>query len=106
MTERVDRRLSRILSLNDLHEAGRAHLPHSLFEYVAGASESGTSLNWNREAFARLGFRPKVMRDVSVRNTDADLLGSTWSAPFGVAPMGLAALMAYRGDVALASAAH
>ena len=48
---------------------------------------------------------PNVLRGVDGRSTACALLGESYAAPFGVAPMGLSALMARDGDVALARAA-
>src|SRR6185503_20146127 len=60
----------------------------------------------NREAFRDWDFVPRVLAGVKHRKTDARLLGHTYSAPFGVAPIGIAALYAYRGDLVLARAAR
>ena len=48
---------------------------------------------------------PRVLVDVSKRSTAATLFGRTYAAPFGIAPMGLCAMTAYRGDIVLARAA-
>jgi L-lactate dehydrogenase (cytochrome) len=55
--------------------------------------------------FSELGFAPRVLTDVSKRSQTITLLGHSYAAPFGVAPMGLSALVAYRGDLVLARAA-
>jgi L-lactate dehydrogenase (cytochrome) len=46
------------------------------------------------------------MRDVSIRSQRISLFGKTYSSPFGIAPVGISALSAYRGDVVLALAAQ
>jgi L-lactate dehydrogenase (cytochrome) len=43
---------------------------------------------------------------VSGRTQSQSLFGRTYASPFGIAPMGLAALSAYRGDIVLAQGAH
>ena len=48
---------------------------------------------------------PRVLVDISQRHTGVKLFGRRYAAPFGIAPMGLAALSAYRGDLVLAQAA-
>ena len=48
---------------------------------------------------------PRVFVDISKRDAGVELFGKRYDAPFGIAPMGLAALYAYRGDVVLAQAA-
>jgi L-lactate dehydrogenase (cytochrome) len=102
---RLSRRLRRILSLEDLEPAARAFLPRPVFEFVSGGVESNASRADNRAAFAELGFVPRVLTDVSRRSQATSLFGRTYAAPFGLAPMGMSALAAYRGDLVLARAA-
>ena len=102
---RLARRLRRILSLEDLEPAAQAFLPRPVFEFVSGGVESNASRADNRAAFAELGFVPRVLTDVSRRSQATSLFGRTYAAPFGLAPMGMSALAAYRGDLVLARAA-
>ena len=97
--------LDRLYSLDDFEEAARRHLPRPVFGYVNGAAETNQSLRDNREAFAEWGFVPGVLIDVSRRDPSVELFGRRYAWPFGIAPMGIAALWAYRGDLVLASAA-
>lgn len=100
------RRLRPILSLEDFEPAARRLLPRPVFGYVAGGCETDASLAGNRSAFADYGFVPRVLRGVAGRSQATTLWGRTWASPFGIAPMGMCALAAYRGDVALAQAAR
>jgi L-lactate dehydrogenase (cytochrome) len=102
----LPRKLRGILSLDDFEPAARKHLPRPIFGYVAEAVEDGASLADNRAAFAELGFVPRVMTSVVKRTTQATLFGHAYSVPFGIAPMGICALTAYRGDLVLAAAAQ
>ena len=101
----MSRRLRSILSLEDFEHAARRHLPRPVFAYVCGAVEDSASLRDNRAAFDELGFVPRVLVDASKRSTATRLFGREYAAPFGVAPMGVCALSAYRGDLVLARAA-
>jgi L-lactate dehydrogenase (cytochrome) len=98
-------RLKNVLSLEDFELQARRHLPRPLFGYIAGAAETNASLRMNAEAFSRYAFRPRVLLDVSGRSTATELFGKSYDAPFGIAPMGISALMAYRGDLVLAKGA-
>lgn len=98
-------RLRRILALADFERAARRHLPRPIFGYVAGAAETNASLDDNRGVFAEFGFVPRVLTDVSRRSQATTLFGHDYAAPFGIAPMGTSALVAYRGDLVLARAA-
>ena len=101
----MSRHLRTILSLEDFEHAARRHLPRPVFAYVSGGVETDASLRDNRAAFDELGFIPRVLIDVSKRSTAATLFGREYSAPFGVAPMGISALSAYRGDLVQAQGA-
>lgn len=97
--------LSRILSLDDFERAARRHLPRPVFAYVAESVEDNASFNDNRAAFAELAWVPRALVDVSRASTRTTLFGTEYAAPFGVAPMGISALSAYRGDLVQAKGA-
>jgi len=101
----LPRRLRRILSLEDFEPAARRHLPRPIFGFVAGAAETDASRRDNRAAFEEYGFVPRVLVDVSKRSAETVLFGRRHAAPFGIAPMGVSALIAYRGDLVLTRAA-
>jgi len=98
-------RLKHLLCLDDFEEAARRHLPRPIFGYISGAAETNRSLHANREAFDEYAFVPRVMVDISKRSQACTFFGHTYGAPVGLSPMGLSALSAYRGDLALARAA-
>lgn len=97
--------LRKFLSLQDFETGARRHLPRPLFEYIAGGAEDSASLHDNRAAFSEFGFITRVLRNVSGRSQAVDLLGRRYASPFGIAPMGISALSAYRGDLVQARAA-
>ena len=97
--------LARILSLDDFESAARRHLPGPVFAYVSGAVEDNLSYRDNRAAFEELGFLPRVLVNVSQATTRTTLFGQEYAAPFGIAPMGISALSAYRGDLVQAKGA-
>ena len=98
-------RLKNVLSLEDFETMARRHLPRPLFGYIAGAAETNASLRTNALSYQDYAFKPRVLRDVSGRSMKTELFGQEYDAPFGIAPMGISALMAYRGDLALAAGA-
>jgi len=101
----VPRSLRDYLSLDDFEPVARRRLPKMLYGYIAGAAETDAALRDNRRAFEEYGFVPRVLNDVSGREQTTKLFGRTYASPFGIPPMGSAALCAYRGDVVLARAA-
>ncbi|WFF42184.1 alpha-hydroxy-acid oxidizing protein [Salinicola endophyticus] len=102
----VKRRLAPLYNLHDFEAAARRYLPRAIFAYIAGAAEDGHSFQANRDAFDDYGFVPRVLVDVSRVDQTTTLLGLPMASPFGIAPMGLGALWAYRADVVLAEAAR
>ncbi|WP_321897164.1 alpha-hydroxy acid oxidase [Paraburkholderia heleia] len=103
---KVSRRLQHILSLDDFETAARRFLPKPIFAYVSGGCERDRTLRHNREAFEAYDWITRVFTDTSRRTLDVELLGHTFSASFGIAPMGISALSAYRGDLIQARAAR
>ena len=99
------RPLRGIHALDDFEAAARRHLPRPIFGYVAGAAETGASNRDNRAAFDELRFLPRVLNNVAGRSQKKMLFGREWNAPFGIAPMGVSALTAHRGDLVLAESA-
>lgn len=101
----MPRRLEHILSLDDFERAARRHLPRPLFGYVASVAEDGGTTRASHEAFDKYAFLPRALVNVSEVSTGIELFGSRYEYPFGIAPMGISALTAYRGDRVLARAA-
>jgi L-lactate dehydrogenase (cytochrome) len=99
-------RFNDLLALDDFERYARRRLPHMIFQYVAGGVETGSSLRAAISAYADYRFLPRMMIDTSARSSAVDLFGDTYAAPFGVAPLGGAAFIAYRGDIVLAEAAR
>lgn len=102
---RPPRILRRMLALDDFEDAARRHLPRPIFGYVAGGVETDAALRANRAVWDELAFVPRTLTDVAGRTPKATLFGRTYDAPFGLAPMGLCAMVAYEGDLVLARAA-
>lgn len=98
-------KLRDLLRLDDFEPAARRHLPRPLFSYVSGGVEDNVSRRDNRAAFREYGFVPRVLVGVGQRSLTTPLMGRTYALPFGIAPMGIAAITAYRGDLVLAGEA-
>lgn len=98
------RALSKILSLADFERAAAKRLPKPIFGYVSGACEDCQSLRANRDVFAEYEFVSRILVDISQRSQTVEIFGKQYDAPFGMAPMGITAMSAYRGDIVLAEA--
>ena len=95
-----------LLALDDFERHAKRHLPPMVYQYGAGAVETAATLRANRSAYTRWSFLPRRMVDTSARTAATTLFGKTYSVPFGIAPLGGAAFVAYRGDLRLAEAAR
>jgi L-lactate dehydrogenase (cytochrome) len=98
-------RAQRAASIADLRLLARRRVPRAAFDYVDGAAESELSLARSREAFGRVEFRPRVLRDVSDPDTATTLLGRPATMPVVLAPTGFTRLMHHDGEYAVAAAA-
>jgi L-lactate dehydrogenase (cytochrome) len=101
----VPHNLRRYLSLDDFEPAAKRMLPRMLYGYISGGAETDASVRDNKQAYQDYGLVPRVLMDVSGRDTSATLFGKRYAAPFGIPPLGSAALCAYRGDIVLTRAA-
>jgi L-lactate dehydrogenase (cytochrome) len=97
--------LQNIRDLDDFERAARPKLPHAVYGYVAHGAESETTLRTNRAAFDTWRLLTRVLVGVSERRQDIELFGRRYAAPFGIAPMGGSALVAYEGHTVMARAA-
>lgn len=97
--------LKRVRSLGDLEVRARRRLPRAIFGYVRTGVEDGEAYRANRSSFSRWALRPKVLAGVQSPDLTVEIFGQRYSAPFGVCPMGGAALGRFRGDLELASGA-
>jgi L-lactate dehydrogenase (cytochrome) len=76
-----------------------------VFDYVDGGADDELTMAANRAAFARTGFRPRVLRNVGAVQTSSALLGSPVSYPLALAPTGFTRIVHPDGERAVARAA-
>ncbi len=81
--------LDRAASIDDLRTRSKRRIPRFAFDLVDGGAESERNLRRNMEAFEEVELTPRYMVDVSDINTQASMFGQTFSAPFGMAPIGM-----------------
>jgi len=102
---RIAAHLNRYFCLDDFETAARSKLPRMLYGYAASGTETDASIRQNRDSFKDYALVTRVLTSAIHRDPKCTLFGESYAAPFGIAPMGAAALFAYRGDVAMAEAA-
>ena len=94
------------LALDDFGVLAKPVLPRMIHGYIAGSVETGAAMRAARDAYADWALVPRVLVDASGRQQRRMLLGEEFASPFGIAPLGGAAIAAYRGDLVLAAAAR
>ncbi len=100
-----DRRLARVLSVDDLARIARRRLPKGVMGYLEGGGEGEVSLRRNLAAFDEIELHPRVLRDVSKVDLETTVLGTPMQLPFALAPIGSPRLFHHEGELASARAA-
>ncbi len=90
----------------EFRELARRRLPRFLFEYVDGGSYAEVTAGRNVSDLAAVELRQRVLRDVANVDLQTTLFGQLLSLPVALAPVGLAGLLARRGEVQAARAAE
>jgi L-lactate dehydrogenase (cytochrome) len=104
-TDRVERRLARAASVEDLRRIAKGRLPGGVFDYIDGAAEDERTLAANQAAFADTTFRPRVLRGVRKIDVTSTLLGQPLAFPLVLAPTGFTRIADPEGELAVARAA-
>ena len=78
----------RFQTLHEIVRAARNNLAPGPWDYLVGGAETETTLRRNRLALDSLGFRPRVLRDVSKVDTSSSFLGRPVRIPVMMAPIG------------------
>lgn len=94
--------LSRAACIDDLRALAKRRIPRFAFDLVDGGAENERNLRRNIEAFEEVELTPRYMRDVGRIDTTTTVLGQTFAAPFGMAPIGMLNAFWPGADVTLA----
>ena len=89
----------------ELEERARRRMSAEAYAYVAGGAGRESTVAANRAAFERWRIVPRMLRDVSARDTTVSLFGRTLPAPLVLAPIGALDLVHEHADLLIARAA-
>jgi lactate 2-monooxygenase len=89
----------------ELERQAHEMMSQEAYGYVAGGAGSEDTMRANLEAFRRYRIVPRMLRDVSKRNTAVELLGQVLPAPLLLAPIGVQSIVHAEAEVATARAA-
>lgn len=98
-------RLQRAQNIQDLALIAKKRTPKVVFDYVEGGAVDEIAYSRTRDAFSRIEFNSKVLRDVSKIDTTTEILGKSVDIPICFAPTGYTRLMHHVGEPAVANVA-
>jgi L-lactate dehydrogenase (cytochrome) len=93
-------------SIEDLRARAKKRVPRFAFEYLDGGCNEDVNLHRNRSDLQSVELRPRYLIDEFSPQMETVLFGQTYSAPFGIAPIGLQGLVWPGAAQILAKAAH
>ena len=85
-----------------LEAAAKEAMSEEAYAYVAGGAGSESTVRENRAAFERWRIVPRMLRDVSARDTSVELFGERLPAPVLLSPIGVLEMAHPEADVAVA----
>jgi len=88
-----------------LEEAARRQMSPQAAAYIIGGAGHGQTIRRNRDAFADYRIVPRMLRDVSRRDTSVTLFGQRLPSPLLLAPVGVLEMVHPEADRAVGQAA-
>jgi L-lactate dehydrogenase (cytochrome) len=92
--------------ISDLAAQARRRIPHFAWEYLDSGTGLEVSIERNRNALDNVLISPRFMKGDLKPELATELFGQKWSAPVGVAPVGLTGMMWPGGELMLARMAR
>jgi lactate 2-monooxygenase len=93
------------IDLLSLEAQARRQMSEKAFAYIAGGAGAESTMQSNREAFDKYKIIPRMLRNVSERDTSITLFGQQLPSPFLLSPVGVLEMIHAEADVAVAKAA-
>ncbi len=93
------------VSFCDLEKKAREVMPPEAFDYIAGGAGAGSTILNNRAAFDQWQIVPRMMGDVSARDTSVEIFNMSLPTPFLLAPVGVLSIVHKEAELAVARAA-
>jgi len=94
-----------LVSIFDYEAAAQKSLPKLAFDYYSSGANDEITLRDNHAAYERIRLKPRVLKDISQRNTGITLYDEPISMPILVAPTAFHRMAHPEGEVAVARAA-
>ena len=100
-----DRLSNRYPAIEDLARKAKRRIPQVAWEYLISGTGDEALVDRNKSAFQRINFIPRFCKGALAATTATSLFGKNYSAPIGIAPVGLTGLMWPRVEHYLAATA-
>ncbi len=88
-----------------LEEAAAAKMSTQAKAYIIGGAGLESTIRANRASFEKYKIIPRMLRNVSERDTSIQLLGQKYPSPFFLSPIGVLEMVHPQADVAVGKAA-
>ena len=98
--------LSQSVSMADLKCRAKKRVPKFAFEYIEEGCNAGVAIQHNRHMLDSLRLEPHYLETYQAPNLTTHILGREYSAPYGIAPLGLTGLVWPQASVMHAKAAR
>jgi len=102
---RTKRLLRKVANVEDLRKLAKRRLPIGVFDYIDGGAEDEITLRKNVEAYRKVSFKPRVLRDMANIDTSTSLFGRKLAFPLVLAPTGFTRIANSEGELAVVKAA-
>ncbi len=89
----------------DLKNAAKKRMPKFAYDYLVGGCMEEISVQRNRQDIEAVQLRSQLLKPFDGSDLSVELFGETYSAPFGIAPVGLQGLMWPKAPEILAKSA-
>ena len=84
---------TRYPAVSDLRRRARRRIPHFVWEFLDSGTGTEAALRRNRAALDAVLMRPAVLTGEVTPELETPFLGERWTAPFGIAPVGMSGLI-------------
>ena len=93
------------VNVNVLEIAAKKVMSKKAYAYIAGGAGLELSMKANRSDFGRTKIIPRMLSDVSERDSSIELLGKRLPSPFFLSPVGVLEMAHREADIAVGKAA-
>ena len=95
-----------ILEINDLKKLAKKRVPKMFFDYADSGSWTESTYRANEDDFRKIGFRQRVLVDMSNRSLETTMIGEKVSMPVALSPTGMTGMQHPDGEILAAQAAE